>query len=352
MTDFLDQIEIDKAREQLVVKSNDVIQKNRYSLNTVEQKIVIYLISKIKPDDKELAWYDFEVREFCKVCGIDYDNGKNYQDIKKVIENLHAKHFWVEMDDGGESLCSWVNKARIYKGSGKIRIRLDEDLQQYLLGLSANFTQYQLLSILPMKSQYSARIYELLKSYAWIGGQTFDIDDLKRRLMCENYINFKDFKRRVLDIAVKEINDFTDIEVSWEPMKKGKKVIAVRFDIKPRDGWEKAFADARAVEQLAGIHESMPGQINVYDYQWEKNKQKKEELVELIEKMSPEEKSALHEYMVKEKLIEEDPHITALQKKMEYEEKKAAEAEQKFKQSQARLEELQKKIDEEKNKTD
>ena len=54
MAEIMEQNEIDKAREQLVVKANEVIQKNRYSLNSVEQKIVIYLISKIKPDDKEL----------------------------------------------------------------------------------------------------------------------------------------------------------------------------------------------------------------------------------------------------------------------------------------------------------
>lgn len=329
MAEIMEQNEIDKAREQLVVKANEVIQKNRYSLNSVEQKIVIYLISKIKPDDKEFSWYDFEIREFCKVCGIDYNNGKNYKDIKKVIENLHAKSFWVETEDGAETLCSWVNKAKLQKGSGKIRIRLDEDLHQYLLGLSSNFTQYYLLSILPMKSQYSSRIYELLKSYAWTGGHTFDIDELKRRLMCENYVRFPDFKRKVLDISVREINDFTDIEISWEPIKNGKRIALIKFSIKPRDGWEKAFADARAVEQLAGFSKSLPGQINMYDYQEGQKKQAKEDFIKAFEEADPASQQAFYDYMVKRKWIgaESESKILSLEKQMKEEQRKAKEAE-------------------------
>ena len=49
---------LEEERNQLVVKHNALIQKTRYSLNTQQQKIILYLISKIKPDDDELKEYD------------------------------------------------------------------------------------------------------------------------------------------------------------------------------------------------------------------------------------------------------------------------------------------------------
>ena len=129
---------------------------------------------------------------------------------------------------------------------------MDEDIQKYVIGLFDNFTQYELLSTLPMKSSYSFRIYELLKSYAWTKNHTFDIDDLKSKLAATNYVNFKDFRRYVLEIATKEINLYTDLEISWEPITKGRKVIQVRFDIKQRDTWSKFLIETNVEKQIEG----------------------------------------------------------------------------------------------------
>ena len=155
-------------------------------------------------------------------------------------------------ENGNENLVGWLSKARINKGSGRITVKLDEDIQKYVVGLFDNFTQYELLSTLPMKSSYSFRIYELLKSYAWTKHHTFDIDDLKSKLTATNYVNFKDFRKYVLEIATKEINLYTDIEVNWEPITKGRKVIQVSFEIKQRDSWGKFMANAKAEKQIEG----------------------------------------------------------------------------------------------------
>ena len=48
------------------------------------------------------------------------------------------------------------------------------------------------------------------------------------------YENFKDFRKKVLEVATREINEFTDIEITWEPAFKGRKVVEVDFTIKPR----------------------------------------------------------------------------------------------------------------------
>lgn len=256
-------IDILKQRSYMVVKSNELIRKARYDLNISELKTLAYIFSKIKPTDQELQDYTFSIKEYCQICGIDYKNGANYIYIKKSIKALRDKSFWLIDEKGNDVLVGWLSKARINKGSGKITVRLDEDIQKYVIGLFDNFTQYELLSTLPMKSSYSFRIYELLKSYAFTGSHTFDIDELKNILAATNYVNFKDFRRYALEIATKEINLYTDLEISWQPIKKGKKVIAVKFDIKQRDTWGKFITSKKAEEQIEG-------QISLLDYEYYK----------------------------------------------------------------------------------
>ena len=248
--EYDERMTITEQRSYHVVKANEIIQKARYDLNITELKALAYIFSKIKPTDTRLEEYTFSIKEYCKVSGLDYKNSGNYTFIKNTLKGLRDKSFWVLDENGNEVLIGWLQKVRISKGSGKVTVRLDDDLQKYVIGLFNNYAQYELLSTLPMKSRFSFRIYELLKSYAFQKNHIFAIDDLKRQLAAANYINFKDFRRYVLEVATKEINLYTDIEVSWEPIYKGRKVIQVKFTIKQRDSWGRLMTATRAQEKL------------------------------------------------------------------------------------------------------
>jgi len=222
-------------RSYKVVKHNNIIQKARFQLSLQEQKIILYIISKIKPDDAEFILQDFSIIEFCKNCGIDYDNGKNYKNVKDTIKSLSDKSLWVTFENGTESLMRWINKAWINKKSGNIKIRLDDDMKPYLLQLQRDFTEYELLYTLAMRSQYSIRLYELLKSLVYQRKpQDFDIEDLKRVLFAENYKLYGDFKRNVLEISMREINEFSDINITYEIEKQGRKFSKITFFIKEK----------------------------------------------------------------------------------------------------------------------
>ena len=202
------------ARSYKVIKSNDLIQKARFDLSVQEQKIILYLISKIKPEDDKLTTIKFTVKEFCSVCGINL-SGKNYNDINNVIQNLADKSLWIRFDNGEKVLMRWIQRAIINDESGIMQIRFDELLEPYLFHLKKNFTQYEFYNILAMKSQYSIRLYEILRSYEYIHSVKFDVNDLREKIQGEHYVRYQDFRRRVLDVAVKEILDFSDINVKY-----------------------------------------------------------------------------------------------------------------------------------------
>lgn len=253
----VDNIEIAQSRDYWVVKGNELIQNNRYELSLPEQKAVAYICSLIKPSKEQEGTYqleyDFNIRDYCKVCGIDYQGGKNYRDIKAVIKKLSDRSMWLETDDS-EILMRWLSYVKINKKSEMVHIEVDRTIAPFLFNLQKKFTQYQLYNILAMKSAFSVRLYELLKSYAFQKTKTFELDKLKHLMMVDkvkSYERFPDFRRYVLEQAQKEINALTDINVSYEPIKKGRKVIRITFTIKQKSPVEQLIDKNKTLAALS-----------------------------------------------------------------------------------------------------
>lgn len=253
----IQQIEI-YERDRYVVKANELIQKSRFNLTLQQQKIVLYLISQIERNDKEFKLYSFSIQQFCKVCGINYTSGKNYNDLKEAIKEIAQKVLWIKLPNGKETTVRWIEKAYIDRNTGTIEIRLDEDMKPYLLQLRDNFTQYELVWTLQFNSKYSIRLYELIKSIHYHDldpyERTYDIDELKRLLDAETYKTYQHFKDRALQVAVDEINSTSDKLVSFVPIKDGRAVKKIRLHIESKDQGERIKL-RKAIEQDLGSNQ-------------------------------------------------------------------------------------------------
>lgn len=226
-------------RNKTVIKSNDLIQKSRFSLSLQQQKIILCLISQISPYDDEFKLYEFNVVDFCKACGIDYDSGKNYRDLKSAIKEIADKSLWMKIDKDEETLLRWIEKPYINRNDGIIKIRLDRDMMPFLLQLKQNFTQYEIIWTLHFKSKYSIRLYELVKSIHYhelaLYKKRYTVDEIKKLLDGEKYKEYRDFKRRVLVPAIDEINKYSDKTISFEEVNRRRKVVAVELSISSKD---------------------------------------------------------------------------------------------------------------------
>lgn len=223
-----------EMREYQVVKSNEIIEKVKYNLTVTEQKVLLFSISKIKPKDELNQTYAFKIKDFCDVVGIDYSSGSNIKNVKKAITNVSNKGFFIMTDKERRQwdLVNWYNKVTISESEGMIYYSFGEFVNRYLLNLAKNFTQYKLLSILPMKSSASIRLYELLKAKRGknITEDVISIDELQEKLMIQ-YNDFYNFRKRVLDKAVEEINLYSDIGVEYEGVRDGREIKSIRFKI-------------------------------------------------------------------------------------------------------------------------
>lgn len=224
------QTKIIAEREMAVYKRDDMIQKARFSLSVQENRTILYLISKIKPNDNTFQEYTFDIKDFYRVIGWEKES---YSEFKAMLLELRKKVWMARLPDETETAVSWLEVARLNKRSGKVTLGFHRDMMQYLLDLANQetfYTSYNLQYVLPMQSQYSPRLYEILKSYQknnrlWF----FDVEELKRLLDCQTYERWPDFRRRVLEPAVEEINKYTDISIAYTIEKEGRRVSCVNF---------------------------------------------------------------------------------------------------------------------------
>lgn len=234
-----------KDRNQFVVKANDLIRKTRYDLTAQQQKIVLYAISKIRPQDSIETEYEFSIADFCDACGLNMDaGGYYYKAIEDDLQRL-TQRTWcrIPLDDDKERLTtiSWIGDADILPIRGTIKIRFNKNMEPFLFELKNRYTQYRLENVLVLRSKYSIRLYEILRSYTTQKAidyleektATFTLDELKEVLCVEDaYPRWVDFDRFILRKAVKEINECAeDIHIEYGMVKTGRRATGVSFTI-------------------------------------------------------------------------------------------------------------------------
>ena len=176
------------------------------------------------------------ITEVAKTAGVDEKYLEQYGKYKakvdyNILKDMADKSIWLEMPDASEVLVRWFNRVVINKGKGTFSIKFHEDMFPYLANLSERYTQYSLENVLPMKSKYGLRLYELLKSYQNLGGLKISLSELRKRLDCDSYPRYPDFRVNVIERALADINEYSDIAVSYTALKNGRSYTDIVFEI-------------------------------------------------------------------------------------------------------------------------
>lgn len=224
---------VQKKADKKVYKTNEFIQKARFDLTLTQQKLILYAISKINKSSENFEKIKINLKEFQDICNVTH---KDYTGLKQDLTDINKKCWWITIAREGkeiECLVQWFSLIEIEKDSGIIRLEFHQNLKPYLLELSDRFyTSYELQNVLSFKSAYSIRLYELFKSLSNNESWFFTVDSLKEYLNCqEKYAVFKDFKRRILDPSLKEINHYSDLVITYKTEKNGRKISRVVFSI-------------------------------------------------------------------------------------------------------------------------
>jgi hypothetical protein len=220
--------------KNMVVKSNYFIMNSSYDLSLEEQKLILSLASLVHPDDENFKPYLMRISDLMDIFRV--ESKTKYSEIPKITKGLMKKVFEIFVPAENKMIqVAWLSSAEYVKGSGAVELEFSPKLKPYMLQLKEKFTQYQLANVLCMKSKYAPRLYEILKSneFKRQGYEIIAVAELRRLLKAENkYPRYNDFKRFIIDQAIKEINQLTDLNVEYEAIKTGRAVTSLKFYIK------------------------------------------------------------------------------------------------------------------------
>ncbi|MEY8742859.1 replication initiation protein [Niallia circulans] len=219
----------------LVSKANSIIEAT-YKLGVMEQKIISVIASNIHPNDKDFQTYTFSIKQFGNLIG---SKSKNlYKEVDKVTTKLMQPFLFIN-PEGKPTRIAWLSKATYNVNEGSVTVRFDPDLKPFFLFLNQKFTKYKLGNIIHLRSNYSIRLYELLKSYEGLTERTFTVEELRAKLGADNkYPNWINFRQRVIDHAQAEIAQKTDISFTYDTIRKGRSIHKIKFKIKTNNSSE------------------------------------------------------------------------------------------------------------------
>jgi plasmid replication initiation protein len=201
-----------------------------------EYKLVLYLISKIKKNDKHFRRQEIRVKDFGKL--INFNGESLYGYLKGFEDTLLTRKVEIEKANGDRVKINWFSSTKYFNNEGIMEIAFNKDLSPYLLQIDTNYTRYYLDNVRALKSFNSIRLYELLKQYQKIGTRRIYLEELKSMMGMEGqYSAYHNFKRRVIEVAKKDINGNKDTDISFDfsEYKRGRKVIAIDFTISLKD---------------------------------------------------------------------------------------------------------------------
>lgn len=224
--------------EKKVKKSNLAIQKARYDFSLQQQKLLCYMISFLLDDNDTAETVKIlNIREYLAFMGSKH---KDYSDVRSAIKAISDKSWYMSVDKNGdeETLVRFIDgKPIINHKTATVKFKWDVDMLPHLQNLRREYTEYKWWYIITMKSEYAVRLYEYFKSVQNLTYWRVEIDYLKHILECKKYDRFFDFKKRVLQPAIAEINERTDINVYFECFKYGESGRAytdIEFKVEPK----------------------------------------------------------------------------------------------------------------------
>lgn len=236
---------------KLISKHNKLISAS-YSLGIPEQRIIFLAIVEARAQKQMI-----DARGVLQIHASSYqeqfkvEKHTSYDALKSAAKGLFDAHF--EYDDIHEKtgdlvhrIVRWVQSVSYIDKTGMIELQFTDAVIPLITRLSEQYTEYDLKQVSELQSEYAIRLYELMMQWKSVGKTNkIATDDLRKKLGVEpeQYQRMSNFKIRVIDHAIKQINSFTDVTADYEQHKTGKAITGFTFTFKQKSAPKQVATD-------------------------------------------------------------------------------------------------------------
>lgn len=211
---------ITKRQRGIIRAKSEFFRMARYGLTLQEHRIIYYAILKGQQDGTPFEPITLSVKDFKELCEV---KGKAYygiiRDITKKLSTKVVEVAYKDSDGYHFMQAPWLTGITYHAKNGSVTIELNKKIQPFFDGKP--FTETEFYFLIRFTSQYAERLYELIKALSYKPIIDFAINDLKKLINvgCKKYTNFNDLKRYVLDPALRDINEYTDLDITMKEMR-------------------------------------------------------------------------------------------------------------------------------------
>lgn len=226
---------------ELVVKDNALINAS-YNLDLVEQRLILLAIVEARESGKGINANDpLEVHAEGYINQFGVHRNTAYQALKDACNDLFARQFsYQKINERGniENYRSrWVSEIGYVDNEAVVKLIFAPAIVPLITRLEEHFTKYELQQVSNLSSAYAVRLYELLIAWRSTGSTpVIELSDFRQRIgvLDTEYKRMERFKTSVLELAIKQINEHTDITVKYEQHKRGRSISGFSFTFKQK----------------------------------------------------------------------------------------------------------------------
>ena len=227
--------------KELVVKDNALINAS-YNLDLVEQRLILLAIVEARESGKGINANDpltVHAESYINQFGVHRNTA--YQALKDACNDLFARQFsYQKINERGniENYRSrWVSEIGYVDNEAVVKLIFAPAIVPLITRLEEHFTKYELQQVSNLSSAYAVRLYELLIAWRSTGSTPIiELSDFRQRIgvLDTEYKRMERFKTSVLELAIKQINEHTDIIVKYEQHKRGRSISGFSFNFKQK----------------------------------------------------------------------------------------------------------------------
>ena len=226
----------------LVVKDNALINAS-YNLELTEQRLVMLAIINARELGQGItadSKLEIHASDYAKLFNVSPD--ASYKALKDAVNNLFNRQFsytaeYKKTGKVGIVRSRWVSRIFYVDDLALLEITFAPDVVPLITRLEEHFTKYEAKQVAHLTSKYATRLYELLIAWREVGKTpVFELQQLRKNLGVEDdeYQRMHHFKSRVLETAITQINEHTDIKATYEQHKKGRTITGFSFKFKQK----------------------------------------------------------------------------------------------------------------------
>ena len=229
-------------KNSLVVKDNALINAS-YNLELTEQRLIMLAIINARESGQGItadSKLEIHASDYAKLFNVSAD--ASYKALREAVNNLFNRQFsytaeYKKTGKIGIVRSRWVSRIFYVDDLALLEITFAPDVVPLITRLEEHFTKYEAKQVAHLTSKYATRLYELLIAWREVGKvPQLELSEFRNRLgiVDNEYTAMSDFKKRVLEPSIKQINEHTDITVTYEQHKKGRIISGFSFKFKQK----------------------------------------------------------------------------------------------------------------------